>query len=126
MVIFLAGLQGVPEELYEAARIDGASKWNLIRYISLPLLKPAFLFVLTMVSIESFQAFAQIHVMTCGGPMYSTEVMVSYIYQKGFQSFDMGYASAIAFVLFLVILVLTIFQLNGFGFLTKKSVNSRG
>jgi multiple sugar transport system permease protein len=120
MIIFLAGLQGVPEELYEAARIDGASKWNLIRYISLPLLKPAFLFVLTMASIESFQAFAQIYVMTHGGPMYKTEVLVSYIYQKGFQSFDMGYSSAIAFILFLVIMALTIFQLKGFGFFNEE------
>jgi len=114
MVIYLAGLQGIPEEFYEAARIDGAGSWARFRHVTLPLLTPVTLFVLVISTIGAFQVFAQIYVMTDGGPVKSTTVAVYYLYQQGFQFFHMGYASAIAWVLFLVMLVLTVIQFRSF------------
>lgn len=110
MVIFLAALQDVPEGLYEAARIDGAGAWRLFRHITLPLISPAVFFVVVMGIIGSFQAFDQVYVMTEGGPARATTVIVYYIWQNAFKFFKMGYASAMAYVLFLVVLLATLAQ----------------
>ena len=115
MVIFLAGLNAIPDSLYEAAEIDGAGKARQFFSISLPLLMPTTSFVLITNLISSFQVFDQVYVMTKGGPMFSTEVLVYYIYYRGFNVFDMGYASSLAFLLFCIILIITLFNLKGFG-----------
>jgi multiple sugar transport system permease protein len=115
MVIFLAGLNSIPESIYEAAEIDGAGKLRQFFFISLPLLMPTVSFVFITNLIGSFQVFDQIYVMTKGGPMFSTEVLVYYIYYRGFNVFDMGYASGLAFLLFFLILLVTLFNLKGFG-----------
>ena len=107
MIIFLAALQDVPEALYEAARIDGASAWRLFRYITVPLISPATFFVLVMGIIGSFQAFDQVYIMTNGGPARATTVIVYYIWQNAFKFFKMGYASAMAWILFLIVLAAT-------------------
>ncbi len=112
VVVYLAGLQNVPETYYEAARIDGASPWSLFRSITLPLLSPSTFFILVMSIISSFQVFAQIHVMTQGGPLQSTTVIVYYIYQHAFEGYRMGYSSAMAFVLFAVIFSLTLVEMK--------------
>lgn len=113
--IFLAGLQGIDAMYYEAARIDGASAWASFRRITLPLLKPTILFVVVMSVILSFQVFALVYVMTGGGPAGSTSVLVFYLYQQAFTYFRMGYASAIGFVLFVIIFALTLIQFRAFG-----------
>ena len=110
MVIFLAGLQGVPQELYEAARIDGATGWQQFRNITLPMISPTTFFVLVMSTISSFQVFEQTYIMTKGGPAYSTLTLVYYVFQQAFQWYHMGYAAALAYVLFAVILVITLLQ----------------
>lgn len=110
MVIFLAGLQGVPRELYEAARIDGANSIACFTKITIPLLSPTTFFVLIMALINSFQVFAQPFMMTNGGPADSTYVMVLYIYRMAFRWFDMGKASALSWILFAMIFIVTIFQ----------------
>jgi multiple sugar transport system permease protein len=108
MIIFLAGLQGVPESLYEAASIDGAGPLQRFRHITLPLLSPIIFFNLIIGIIASFQAyFTLVFVATQGGPANSTLIYIIYIYFKAFQDFDMGYAAALAWVLFLVVLVMT-------------------
>lgn len=109
MVIFLAGLRQVPEELYEAARVDGASWLQQFRKITLPLLTPIIFFNLILQTIGSFQAFTQAHVVSggTGGPMDSTLFYTLYIYQQAFVNFDMGYASALAWVLLLAIGLIT-------------------
>ena len=114
MVIFLAGLQTIPREFYEAGRIDGASTWQQFRRITLPLLSNTSMFVTIIAMIASFQAFDQIFVMTQGGPAFSTETLVYLIYRQGFQNFNMGYASAIGYVLVLVILLFSLFQMRFF------------
>jgi multiple sugar transport system permease protein len=114
MVIILSGLNAIPDSLYEAAEIDGAGRARQFFSISLPLLMPTMSFVIITNLISSFQVFDQIYVMTKGGPLFSTEVLVYYIYYRGFNVFDMGYASAMAFILFCIILVLTLIQLKGF------------
>lgn len=109
IVIFLAGLQNIPKHLYEAARIDGASSWQQFRYITWPLLSPTTYFVFVMACIGSFQVFSQVYMMTPrGGPMKSTMVVVFYLYQKAFVRFEFGYALAIAFVLFIILFMLTL------------------
>jgi multiple sugar transport system permease protein len=110
MVLFLAGLQGIPDSLYEAAMIDGASGWQRFRYVTIPMLSPITFFVIVISTIGSFQVFDQALVMTNGGPGVATTTLVLYIYQVGFQSFHMGYASAIAWVLFAIIFVFTVIQ----------------
>ncbi|GMA15326.1 sugar ABC transporter permease (plasmid) [Deinococcus metallilatus] len=110
MTIFLAGLQDIPREYYEAARIDGAGGWQSFWRITLPLLRPTSLFVLVVTLIGSFQVFDQIWVMTKGGPADATQVTVIYIYKQAFQYLSLGYASAIAFALFLVIFVVSLAQ----------------
>ncbi|MBX7213313.1 MAG: sugar ABC transporter permease [Thermoflexales bacterium] len=115
VIIYLAGLQDIPAHLYEAARIDGANRWQLLRYITWPLLAPTSFFILIIAVINSFQSFTQVHVMTQGGPVGSTTVIVYYLYQQAFQQFNMGYGSAIAMVLFAIILVLTVIQFRLLG-----------
>ena len=110
MVIFLAGLQGIPKQLYEAADIDGASGFYKVMKITIPLLTPTFFFVLITNIISSFQVFDQTYVLTQGGPMGSTTTIVYYIYKNAFEWFKMGYASAIAWVLFVFIFALTMLQ----------------
>ena len=110
MVIFLAGLQGIPGQLYEAAAIDGASGWRRFLHITLPMLSPVIMFNLIMGVIGSFQVFTSSYVMTRGGPHYATLFYVLYLYQNAFEWSKMGYASALAWVLFLIILVLTLIQ----------------
>jgi multiple sugar transport system permease protein len=112
VIIFLAGLQNIPKVLYEAARIDGSNRWQSFWNITWPLLSPTTFFVLIMSTISSFQVFAQVFMMTQGGPMGSTTVVVYYLYEQAFQKIDLGYASAIAYALFLIIFALTIFQRN--------------
>jgi multiple sugar transport system permease protein len=114
MIIFLAGLQGIPTVFYEAARIDGASRYHIFRHITLPLLQPTTLFVTVITMIGSFQVFTQIFIMTSGGPLRSTLPIVQHIYYVAFQGhgFDAGYASAISMLLFLILMILTLFQLR--------------
>lgn len=112
LVILLAGLQGISESLYEAAEVDGANSWQKFWRITLPLLRPSLLFALVNAIIAALQAFDQIYVLTRGGPMFSTETAVVYIYRQGFVNFDMGFASAAALVLFAIIFVVTLAQLK--------------
>jgi multiple sugar transport system permease protein len=108
VIIFLAALQGVPVPLYEAAKIDGAGNWRRFWAITLPMISPAILFVLIMGVIGTFQTFTQSYVMTGGGPANATLFYLLYLYRNAFNWFEMGYASALAWVLFLVIMVCTL------------------
>lgn len=113
MIIYLAGLQSIPQELYEAAEIDGAGAWVKFRRITLPMISPTILFNLVMGIIGSFQVFTASFVMTPnGGPGYSTLFYVLYLYQKAFRYLQMGYASALAWILFVIILGLTLMILR--------------
>lgn len=114
MVLFAAGLAGIPEQYYEAARIDGANGWHRFWKITLPLLSPTTLFILVLSFIGSFQVFDLVYVLTFGGPLGSTQVLVFYLYEHAFKFFDMGYASAVAYVLFAVLFVVTMFQIRFF------------
>ncbi len=117
IIILLAGLQGVPEELYEAAKIDGASPALMFRRITVPLLTPFLFFLLVVNTIHVFQAFTQIHLLTRGGPVDATRTLVYSIYLDAFHNFQFGYASAQSLVLFAIILVLTVIQ---FAFVEKR------
>jgi multiple sugar transport system permease protein len=110
VVIFLAGLQSVPRSLYEAAQIDGGGGWSQFRHVTLPLISPVLLFNLVMGIIGSFQVFTNAFLMTQGGPANQTLFTVLYLYQVSFEQFKVGYGSAIAWMLFLVILVFTLIQ----------------
>jgi multiple sugar transport system permease protein len=110
MVILLAGLQSIPEDYYEAASVDGAGRWARFRRITLPLLTPSSFFVLVISLINSFQVFDQVWVMTGGGPAGSSSVVVEQIVRHAFSYQQMGYASAMSWLLFVVILVVTVFQ----------------
>jgi multiple sugar transport system permease protein len=114
MIIYVAGLVNIPMEYYEAAMVDGASQWHRIWYITLPLLKSVTLFQVVTGIISAFQVFTQTYVMTKGGPGTATTTVVLEIYYRGFQFLRMGEASALAFILFAIILVLTILQLKYF------------
>lgn len=107
MVIYLAGILDIPEEYYEAARIDGAGRWHIFRHVTWPLLSPTTYLILVLQAINSFQVFASVYTMTGGGPLGSTEVVVFYLYERAFKSFEFGYASAISVVLFVFLLLLT-------------------
>jgi multiple sugar transport system permease protein len=111
MIIWLAGLQGIPKEMYEAAIVDGASRLQRFRYVTLPLLAPTTFFLLITGVIGSFQVFTPVFVLTQGGPRNSTDVAVYRIYQRAFVNFDFGYASALAWVLFVFIFLATLIQL---------------
>jgi len=107
MIIFLAALQGVPRQLYEAAEIDGAGAWTKFRHVTVPMISPAMFFMLVMGVIGSLQVFTQAYLMTAGGPGDSTLFYVLYLFREAFQNLHMGYAAAMAWVLFLMILVVT-------------------
>lgn len=109
-VLFMAGLEGIPDTLYEAGDIDGASSWIKFWKITLPLLSPTTFFVVVINLISSFQVFDQAYVLTGGGPANATTTIVYYIYNYGFQRFKMGYACAAAWILFAIIFVLTVIQ----------------
>ncbi|NUP88637.1 MAG: sugar ABC transporter permease [Candidatus Sumerlaeia bacterium] len=111
-VIYLAGLQTIPDSLYEAARIDGASRWRMFRHITLPLLNPTTLFVLVTAFIGSFQVFDQVYVMTEGGPGHSTSVLVHLVYELAYVKFRMGLACAAACILFVITLLFTFLQIG--------------
>jgi multiple sugar transport system permease protein len=110
MVIFLAGLQNIPREFYEAAEVDGANYWQKLIYITLPLLTPTLFFSMVTSLISAFQVFDIVYTMTKGGPLDSTRTMVYTIFDNGFHFFKMGLASAIAWILFAIILVVTVIQ----------------
>jgi multiple sugar transport system permease protein len=112
MLIYLAGLQGIPESLYEAARVDGANELQLLRFVTIPMLAPVTLYVLVTSIIGSFQIFGPIYAMTGGGPAFSTTTIVHQIYVNGFRYFTMGYASAQSWVLFAILLGLAIINLR--------------
>jgi ABC-type sugar transport system permease subunit len=114
MVLLLAGLQGVSKDQLEAAALDGANNWQQFRHVTVPALRHTLLFVTVISIIASLQAFDQIYVMTRGGPLHSTETLVYYAYQNGFDYFQMGYASAISVILFLFIAVVSIVELRLF------------
>ncbi|RLP86409.1 sugar ABC transporter permease [Micromonospora sp. CV4] len=112
MVVYLAALQGIPDQLYESARIDGAGPWARFRYVTLPMLSPSTLFLMVMGIIGSFQVFTQIYIMTSGGPVNRTTTMVYYIYEAAFKFYEMGYASTLAYGLFVLLLAFTALQLR--------------
>ncbi|HEY3733652.1 MAG TPA: sugar ABC transporter permease [Streptosporangiaceae bacterium] len=110
VVIYLAALQGIPQPLIDAAATDGASRWQTFRRVTLPLLSPASLFLAVWLTINALQLFDEVYLSTQGGPLNSTSVLVYYLYEQAFQDFNFGYASAIAYFLFLIILVVTAIQ----------------
>jgi len=110
VVIYLAALQAIPQSLLEAAAIDGAGPWRTFRRITLPLLSPASLFLAVWLTINALQLFDEVYLSTQGGPLNATTVLVYYLYNQAFQQFNFGYASAIAYFLFLVIIVITAIQ----------------
>ena len=112
MIIFIAGLQNIPDELYEAARIDGAGAWRQFRHVTVPMLGPTFLFVGVVTAIGQLQVFAEPYVMTRGGPLNKTLTLVMLMYDQGFKFWRMGYAAAVAFVLFLLIGAATMVQMR--------------
>jgi multiple sugar transport system permease protein len=111
VIIYLAALQGIPRELVEAAQVDGATRWRTFRRVELPLLGPATVFLLVWLTINALQLFDEINVTTQGGPLHASTVVVYYLYEQAFRLFHAGYATAIAYVVFLAILVLTGIQL---------------
>lgn len=112
MVLFSAGLQGIPESYYEAAELDGAGKWAKFWNITIPMLAPTTFFIMIMSMISSFQVFDVVYVLTSGGPLGSTKVLVFYVYEYAFKFFEMGYASAISYFLFALLFLLTILQIK--------------
>lgn len=112
MIVLLAALQGVPVTLIEAATLDGAGRWQRLRAVILPEVRPALLFTTVISTVTSLQLFDLVYVMTGGGPLFHTESVVAYLYQRGFVEFRLGYASAIAWVLFLLILAVSLVQLR--------------
>ena len=112
VVVFLAALKAVPKTFYEAARIDGASGFQMVRFIKIPLLRPTILYLLVMIFIWTMQVFEPIYVMTGGGPLNATRTIVFSIYQAGFRQFRLGYASAIAYIEFILIMIVTLIQLR--------------
>jgi len=111
-VIFLAGLQGIPRDLYEAATVDGAGRMSKFRNVTLPMLSPIMFFVVVTSILNSFQAFDIINVMTRGGPVDATNILIYYIYQQGFVAFNAGRAGAASMVLFVIMLAITLIQLR--------------
>jgi multiple sugar transport system permease protein len=109
-LILLAGLQGIPGELYEAAEIDGASELGRLRYITFPLMTPSLFFVVVTSLIGAMQVFSQFYILTKGGPAFATTTLTLYIFNNAFAYFKLGYASTVAFVLFAVLLVITLIQ----------------
>jgi multiple sugar transport system permease protein len=118
MVVFVAGMQAIPAVLYEAAAIDGAGRWQSFRYVTLPMLRPTILFMLVITTIGYLQLFEEPFVMTDGGPLDATLSVTMYMYQQGFEFFHQGYASAIAYVLFVIVAIVAFLQ---FRFLREES-----
>ena len=112
MVVYLAGLQSIPGELYDAAKVDGANIFRQLIHITIPLLAPTTFFLLVISVIGTFQIFTQIYIMTSGGPLNRTTTIGYYLYEKGFRHLDMGYATAISFALFAMIFVFTLLQMK--------------
>jgi ABC-type sugar transport system permease subunit len=112
MIVLLANMQQIPTHLYEAATLDGASAWQRFRYVTLPALRPALLFTTLIATVTGLQLFDLVFSMTSGGPLFHTESVVMYLYERGFVDFRLGYASAIAWVLFAIILVISAVQLR--------------
>ncbi len=112
MVIFIAGLQGIPQEQYEAAHLDGASSWGRFWHVTLPGLRPTMTYVIILAANFAFQAFDQIYIMTAGGPQRSTETIVYRVYTEGFTNFRQGYASSLSFVLMAITMVVGVIQLT--------------
>lgn len=110
MLVFLAGLQNIPQDYFEAAQLDGANRWQVFRFITLPLISPTLFFNLIIYMIGALQVFDSIVVLTQGGPGDSSRSIVMYIYENAFQLFQMGYASAVAITLFIIIMLLTLVQ----------------
>ncbi|MCI8727042.1 MAG: sugar ABC transporter permease [Hungatella sp.] len=122
MVVFIAAIKGVPVQLYEVAVLDGASAWRRFLHITVPMISPILFYNLIMQIIQSFQVFTNVYIMTNGGPANSTMVFVLYLYQSAFQYLRMGYGSALAWVLFAIILVLTllVFRTSGWVYFEGK------
>ncbi|HEX2984320.1 MAG TPA: sugar ABC transporter permease, partial [Ignavibacteriales bacterium] len=112
MVLFSACLQGIPDSYYEAAMMDGAGKWSKFWNITIPMLGPTTFFIMIMSMISSFQVFDIVYILTSGGTLGSTKVIVFYVYEYAFKFFEMGYASAISYMLFFILLVLTMLQIK--------------
>lgn len=112
MVLFSAGLQGIPDSYYEAAELDGAGKLAKFWHITVPMLAPTTFFIMIMSMISSFQVFDLVYVLTSGGPLGSTKVLVFYVYEYAFKFFEMGYASAISYFLFALLFILTMIQIR--------------
>jgi putative chitobiose transport system permease protein len=112
MVIYLAGLQAIPRQLYEAAEVEGVSAWQQLIHITIPMLRPSIAVVTVMSSIAAMKVFEEVYVMTKGGPMDSTKTLVYYIYENAFEEFEMGYASAVGVVLFVLTLILSLINLR--------------
>ena len=112
MIVLLAGIQGIPTYLYEAAELDGAGRWGQFRHVTLPALRPTLLFTTVIATITGLQLFDLPYVMTNGGPIFHTESIVQYLYAQGFVNFSLGYASAISWVLFLLIMAVSLVQLR--------------
>jgi multiple sugar transport system permease protein len=111
MIIWLAGLQSIPQQLYEAASIDGANAWQRFKHVTIPMLSPYILFNFIIGLIGTMQIFGEAFIMTEGGPSNSTLFYAYHLFKQAFQFFRMGYASALAWILFVVVLVLTVLQL---------------
>jgi multiple sugar transport system permease protein len=112
MIIFIAGLQNIPIDLYESAEIEGANRWQQFTSITIPMLAPTTIFISLITMIGYFQIFAEPYIMTQGGPLNSTLSIVQYMYQEGFRWWNMGYSAALAFILFIIIFVGTVIQLK--------------
>jgi multiple sugar transport system permease protein len=112
MVIFLAALQTIPKELYEAAAIDGASSWRRLISITLPLMRPTLVFTLVMLMIGGFNVFISVYLITNGGPLQRTEVILSYMYHQAFDFLEFGYGAALCFVLAVVIVTISFLQIR--------------
>jgi len=112
MILFAAGLQAIPDSYYDAAQIDGAGRWAKFWYITIPLLSPTTFFIMVMSMISSFQVFDIVYVLTSGGPLGSTKVLVFYLYEHAFKFFEMGYASAVAYSLLAILVVMTLLQIK--------------
>jgi multiple sugar transport system permease protein len=112
MVVYLAGLQAIPEQYYEAAKVDGAGALHRLRHITIPLVAPSSFFLLVIGVIGAFQVFTEAFIMTNGGPLNATTTIVFYLWQVGFKSFEMGYATAIAYALFAIIFIFTCIQVR--------------
>ncbi|RIH87180.1 sn-glycerol-3-phosphate transport system permease protein UgpA [Calidithermus terrae] len=110
MVVYLAALQGIPRAYYEAAQLDGAGPWQQFRHITLPLLAPTTFFLVVTALIDAFQVFDLVYVMTSGGPLGGTDVLGYYLYRQGFRYSELGFASAVAYVMFALIFAVTVVQ----------------